>query len=216
MTARVLTYQVDACVFDLDGTLLDSERAITEAAAAAFLDVGVQVAPHQIADHLGAPLQELYAIFVGDSDEARMRRYVTRYIALHDEHPDRFPAPLPGVREALASLRARGLPLAVATTKPTARAREQLAGCGLDAAFEHIQGTDPGMQPKPAPDVVLAACKALGVDAARALMIGDTVRDVRAGHAAGSKTVVVAYDDARMHVAKGFGADALIASLTAL
>ena len=209
-------FDVDAVVFDLDGTLLDSERAITEAAARAFTDTGTAVLPHEIADHLGAPPQGLYGIFVGDGDEARMRSFVARYIELHDEHPDRFPPPLPGVREGLIALRERGLPLAVATTKPTARAVEQLEGAGLLPLFAHVQGTDVGMKPKPAPDVVLAACTGLGVAPQRALMVGDTQRDVAAGHAAGSRAVLIAYAHDRMVLARGVGADALIASVTEL
>lgn len=217
MKLKLLDLDVDAAVFDLDGTLLDSERAICEAASAAFADVDVRVTELQIADHLGAPLEELYAVFVpGPVHDERMRRFIARYIERHDEHPDRFPAALPGVVEGLASLHARGVPLAVATTKPTARAVSQLEGAGLDRFFRHVQGTDPGMRPKPAPDVVLTACAGLGVSAERAVMVGDTPRDVGAAHAAGACSVVVAYGDARLVLARRMGARAVITSLVEL
>ncbi|HEY4221499.1 MAG TPA: HAD family hydrolase [Myxococcota bacterium] len=214
--ARALTFDVDAVVFDLDGTLLDSERAITEAGALAFRDIGVDVTPAQIAEHLGAPLEELYTTFSAANDEREMRHFVARYIAIHDEHPDRFPPPLPGVVEGLRALCERGLPLAVATTKPSDRARVQLEGAGLVRWFKHIQGTDPGMKPKPAPDVVLAACKGLGVVATRALMIGDTTRDIAAGKAAGARTAVVAYAPERELLARTWSADAVLTTLAGL
>jgi phosphoglycolate phosphatase len=213
---RVLDLEVDAVVFDLDGTLLDSERAICDAGAAAFGDIGVRVTELQIADHLGAPLEELYTLFVGDNDDVRLRTFVARYIERHDEHPDRFPAPLPGVVDGVKALVARGLPLAVGTTKPSARAKSQLEGSGLDGYFRHVQGTDPGMRAKPAPDVVLQACAALGVAPTRVIMVGDTPRDVGAGHAAGAKSVVVAYGDARARAAASMGAHAVVRSLTEL
>jgi AHBA synthesis associated protein len=217
---KVLDLDVDAVVFDLDGTLLDSERAITEAAAAAFAEIDARVSALQVADHLGAPLEELFAIFVGapasDADHVRMRKFIVRYIEIHDEHPDRFPPPLPGVREGLTALHARGVKLAVATTKPSERARSQLEGTGLLALFTHVQGTDAGMRPKPAPDVVVRACAGLAVPCARAIMIGDTHRDVAAALAAGAHAAVVAYTDAQAHAAKPWGAHAIVRTLRAL
>ncbi|MBI1949710.1 MAG: HAD-IA family hydrolase [Deltaproteobacteria bacterium] len=207
---------VDAVIFDLDGTLIDSERAIVQAAVSALDDLGVTVAELSIADHLGAPLEELYALFVGDGDDARLRHFIARYIERHDEHPDRFPPPLPGVVAGLAALAARGLPLAVGTTKPSARAASQLDAAGLLRFFAHVQGTDPGMRPKPHPDVVERACAALRVTPARALMVGDTPRDVAAAHAAGAGAVVVGYSDERRRAAAGFGAAGVISSLVEL
>jgi phosphoglycolate phosphatase len=212
----ILGRDVDAVVFDLDGTLLDSERAIVHAASAAFDDVGAEVTELMVADQLGAPLEELYAIFIGDNDDARMRTFITRYIERHDEHPDRFPPPLPGVLDALTALHAAHVPLAVATTKPSARAVSQLDGAGIARLFTHIQGTDPGMKPKPAPDVVIAACVGLRVAPARVWMVGDTHRDVAAGHAAGAGAVVVAYSAGRAEAAAEMGADVVVTSLRQL
>jgi phosphoglycolate phosphatase len=213
---RALLAGIDAVVFDLDGTLIDSEKAICAAASLAFGDVGLDVDEAAVADHLGAPLDELYAFFARDDDHARRAHFVARYLAHHDDHPERDPPALPGVIDGLARLRARGLPLAVATTKPTARAAQQLTACGLVASFQHVQGTDPPLRPKPAPDVVVAACAALGCPPARALMVGDTARDVGAARAAGSRAVIVAYGVHRIQVAKTLGADATVRSLVEL
>ncbi len=203
-------------VFDLDGTLIDSEKAICAAASLAFGDVGHDVDEAAVADHLGAPLDELYACFVRDPDPQRRAHFIARYLHHHDEHPEKNPPALPGVVEGLLQLRARGLPLAVGTTKPTARATQQLQACGLLPHFAHVQGTDPPMRPKPAPDVVEVACRAIGVAPARAIMVGDTARDVGAARAAGCRAVVVAYGMHRLQVAQGLGADAVVHSLALL
>jgi phosphoglycolate phosphatase len=79
-----------------------------------------------------------------------------------------------------------------------------------------VQGTDPGVRPKPHPDVVLRACAALRVEPQRALMVGDTPRDVLAAHAAGAAAVLVGYSDERRRAAAGFGAHRVIASLLEL
>ncbi len=209
---------VVAVVFDLDGTLIDSEKAICAAASLAFADLGLDVDEAKVADHLGAPLDELWAAFAGDAggDAVRLRRFVDRYIAHHDDHPDRDPPPLPGVVEGLARLHARGLPLLVGTTKPTWRAESGLVAAGLRGFFTHVQGTDPPMKPKPAPDVVVTACAAVGVDPRRVIMVGDTSRDVGAARAAGSAAVVVAYGMHRLQVARGLGADRVIHSVVDL
>jgi phosphoglycolate phosphatase len=211
-----LMHGVKAVVFDLDGTLIDSEEAICAAASLAFADVGHDVDEAAVADHLGAPLDELFDHFAPGERAATRQHFIDRYIAHHDLHPRRDPPPLPGVVQGLKGLAARGLPLAVATTKPTYRAVQQLKSCGLDAAFAHIQGTDPPMRPKPAKDVVVAACAGLGVDPVDVVMVGDTSRDVGAARAAGSRAVVVAYGVHRLQVAQTLGADVVVWSLAQL
>lgn len=206
-----------ALLFDLDGTLLDSSRAICEAASLSFGLVGARVSAQEIEAHLGAPLEELYALFVGDGDDARYQRFVDGYIHAHDNHPERHPPPLPGVVEGLAALSSRyRLPMAVATTKPTARARVQVEAAGLLARFAHVQGTDPGMRPKPEPDVIHHACMTLDVDAAHVVMVGDTVRDVHAAKTAGAVAIAVAYSDEHHARAVTFGADLVVSSLEEL
>lgn len=216
MDLRSILAGIDAVVFDLDGTLIDSENAICCAAALGFRDVGVSVDEAAIADHLGAPLDELYDFFVGDADHQRRSLFVAAYIHHHDEHPERDPPPLPGVQEGLKALSARGLALAVATTKPTFRAGQQLKACGLFSLFHHVQGTDPPMKPKPAKDVIMAALAAVNIEPQRALMVGDTARDVGAARNAGTRVVVVAYSPHRLSVAATLGADAVLPSLALL
>ena len=210
----------DAILFDLDGTLIDSERAICDAASLAFSDVGLDIAPVQIADHLGAPLEEMFTILAeplgrGD-DVVAMRHFIVHYIERHDAHPDRFPPPLPDVRDTLRTLHARGVPMSVATTKPSDRARIQLEAAGLLPYLAHVQGTDAGMKPKPSPDVVMAAARALHVDVTRTWMVGDTPRDSGAAIAAGAHAIIVAYSDARAADAIGWGAHRIVRSLAEL
>ena len=203
-------------MFDLDGTLIDSEKAICAAASLAFRDVGLSVDEAAVADHLGAPLDELYSVFVADADHQRRSHFVSRYLHHHDEHPECDPPPMPGVSAGLSALKARGLLLAVATTKPTSRAAQQLRACGLFSLFGHVQGTDPPMKPKPAKDVVIAALAVLQTAPSRAMMVGDTARDVGAARNAGTRAVVVAYGPHRLILAAKLGADHVLPSLALL
>ena len=180
-----------ALLFDLDGTLIDSRVAICESASEAFQLCGVEVSPAEIGKHLGASLEELFQGFAEGHEAAEFDFFVAQYIELHDAHPERHPDPMPGVREGVAELARLDLLMGVATTKPTQRARDQLVKVGLADYFQHIQGTDIGMQAKPAPDVILHACQALGVHAKNVIMIGDTFRDVGAAHAAESMSLQI-------------------------
>lgn len=209
-------------VFDLDGTLIDSEKAICASASLAFDDVGLAVDEAAVADHLGAPLLELFDAFDDrDLDDVAARstrraHFVSRYVAHYDLHPDKDPPPLPGVVEALDQLRALGIPVGVATTKPTWMAISHLTVVGLLDRFAAVCGTDLPMLPKPAPDVVLAACRGMGIDPGRAIMVGDTSRDVGAARAAGCHAVVVAYGMHRWKVAASLGADFVVRDLREL
>jgi pyrophosphatase PpaX len=207
---------LEAILFDLDGTLLDSERAICESGVLAFAGIGVTTTELAVADHLGAPLEELFAVLAPGRDAATYARFLALYVEHHDEHPERFPPPLPGVVAGLAQAARLAPRFAVATTKPTHRAREQLEAAHLLASFAHVQGTEPPLRPKPAPDVLVAACTALRIDPRTTWMVGDTPRDVGAAHAAGAKAIVVAYTDARAQLAHSFGADAVVRSLEEL
>jgi phosphoglycolate phosphatase len=203
-----------AILFDLDGTLLDSAQAICAAVSAALGDFDVAVTPEEIEPHLGAPLDELFALYVGEDVGTHRAHFTERYIAHHDAHPQARAMPFPTVEKALVSLRRdHAMKTAIATTKPSHRAHAQLAHHGLDAWLDHVQGTDPGMRPKPYPDVIEHACRALGVSPGDVWMVGDTARDVGAARRAGAKVAVVAWDDAQHARAVGFEADLILRSM---
>lgn len=205
---------ITGVLFDLDGTLIDSERSICDAASQAFAELGVGVSVEQIAEHLGAPLEELYDTFVCDRRRDGYERFSERYRDLHDAHPDKLPPPFPGTLEALAQLRSRlELPMAVATTKPSDRARVQVEAAGLTPYFAHVQGTDVGMRPKPAPDVLMHACRVLRVDTRAVVMVGDTHRDVLAARRVGAYAVAIAHDRSQRTRLLGFGADLVVHSI---
>jgi phosphoglycolate phosphatase len=91
--------------------------------------------------------------------------------------------------EGLAQLGARK---STATTKGTPTTRAILEQFGLLQYFDQVQGTD-GFPCKPAPDVILTALAALGAKPEDCLMVGDSVADITAAHAAGVKVCVTTY-----------------------
>lgn len=91
----------------------------------------------------------------------------------------------------LATLRARGLKIGLATNDTEAPARAHLANAGVDHLFDFIAGCDSGHGGKPAPGQLLAFAAALGLDPARIAMVGDSHHDMLAGRAAGMHAVAV-------------------------
>jgi len=184
--------------FDLDGTLVDSAADIRAAVAHALTTLPRDEegdARALAAAWRGMPVEELFALARPRGAADEMRRFVDAYRGYYHAHLVVETRPFPGVAETLAALdqrRARGLRAAVATTKRTATARALVDGVGLARHFDLVLGSD-GLAYKPAPDVLLAAARALDRDPRQGVMVGDTERDVAAARAAGMRACGVTW-----------------------
>jgi pyrophosphatase PpaX len=180
---------LDLLILDLDGTLVDSAESIVTAATHAFDSHGLSVEPAWIRAHLGAPLEELWKDQGGAPD--RYEGFETTYRAHYGKHGYQTLTPFPEVAETLRALAGR-VPMAVATTKPTAAAVRTLEHAGILVWIDGVHGTD-DLPHKPDPAVLLQVLARFGVSPDRAMMVGDTHRDVLAGRAAGTATCAVTY-----------------------
>jgi phosphoglycolate phosphatase len=205
---------VQAIVFDLDGTLVDSLPDILNSFRYAFYALGLPVPEKdEVREELGKPLWDMYSHFAPIDTISEL---VAAYRVHYPRHFLDNSRPFPGVKEVLSQLRDRGFSLAVATTKRTCAALEFTNALGLDVYFDHIQGTD-GFPHKPDPDVIFRALGALGALGESGLwMVGDSSTDIEAGKAAELSTYAVtwgAHDAGRLRKA---GPDALESSLDRL
>jgi HAD superfamily hydrolase (TIGR01509 family) len=183
-----------AVIFDLDGTLVDSERVILDAGMAALARLG-----HD-------PRREVLAALVGTVGDASREVLRSAYGAGFDH--DAFDAAWaraadaawtgrldtrPGAADLLGHLAALGIPRAVATNSRTATAHESLTAAGLAQFFhrDHVHGRDMVARPKPAPDLFLRAARGLGADPARCLVFEDSDTGVAAALEAGMTVVHV-------------------------
>ena len=98
---------------------------------------------------------------------------------------------LPGAADALRELRHRGLRLAVCSNKPVEFTRQLLVWLGVANEFEAVLGPEDVPKPKPAPDMLIAACRRLQVAPGETLYVGDMVVDIRTARAAGVAVWVV-------------------------
>jgi HAD superfamily hydrolase (TIGR01509 family) len=177
-----------AVVFDLDGTLIDSESITHAAGMEAFAALGVRVDPaflHSLVgvdDATGAA--RIRAAFPGLDSLAFDRAWTAGVRARQAAG-----IPLkPLVREALAAI---ALPRAVATSSLREAAHRKLAVTGLAAHFAHVVTFDDVARPKPAPDPYLMAAALLGAAPAACVAFEDSETGAASARAAGFTVVQV-------------------------
>ncbi len=184
------TFSPRSIVFDLDGTLLDGYRAITMSLEYAMTSLGVP--PWDAATvrrQVGRGLEVLLADAVG-SDRALegVRLFRERYPEVFLEHSSL----LPEVGETVRLLAERGMPMGVASNKPSRFSSELLRHFGLAEALPFCWGPDRVARPKPDPEMVFRLLEELGTSAEEALYVGDMPVDIDSARAAGVTVWVIA------------------------
>jgi len=185
----------DVVVFDFDGTLMDTREAIVASVQYALAAGGLPV-PEEAAiwRRVGTGLHQVLGGLSGFAPEGpEVARLAEAYLARFDEEAPGRTRLIEGVGEALARLQAAGARLAIATNRGRPSLMRILEEHGLAAAFPCIVTSTCVARPKPAPDMLERILGHFGAAAERALMIGDTVVDVRLGQAAGVDTCAVTY-----------------------
>jgi pyrophosphatase PpaX len=180
--------ELAAALFDLDGTLIDSIGLI-ESSFRHTLEVHGHRQPEREAwlEWLGRPLALQFGELCGD-DEHEVARMIATYREHNFAHHDTIVTAFPGAIEAVQRLRERGVRLAIVTSKRSDGARRGLLHCGFGELFEVVVAVDDVVQGKPHPEPVTLALARLGVEASRAVMVGDSPHDLASGRAAGTRT----------------------------
>ena len=168
-------------VFDVDGTLVDSQALIIGAMAQAMEGAGLPVLDRdQVLSIVGLSLPLAVATLLPDQPEARQNEVVAGYRAAFMSRRMDDEAPLyPGARACLDALAGRDdLLLGIATGKSRRGLDAMLDHHGLRGHFVTLQTAD-NHPSKPSPAMLLAACDEAGVDPAKTVMIGDTTFDMQ-------------------------------------
>jgi len=178
---------VKAVLFDIDGTLVDSNYLHIDAWHQAFQTLGVEVEAWRIHRSIGQDAGQLLSTLVGDRDQA----WVTRAKDLHAENYKAL-APrlraLPQARELLAALAGRGVTVVLATSAPEEELEVLLELLDSGDAIHATTSSDDVDVAKPEPDIVQVALERAGVEAEDAVFIGDSEWDIRAASGAGVRS----------------------------
>lgn len=181
-----------AVIFDVDGTLVDSNRLHAEAWARTFARHGHAITAEQVLPHIGKGGDKLVPSLLPhaspDEQQALRADVSGAFRALADE---RGIPRLPGVPAVFAALRERGVRTAVATSAKRQDFETVIRTSGFDPG-DHVDALLTGDDvdaSKPDPDLIAAAVARLRVAPARAAMVGDTPYDALAARRAGAVAV---------------------------
>ncbi|GAC1411717.1 MAG: HAD family hydrolase [Mycobacterium sp.] len=179
-----------AVLFDVDGTLVDSNYLHVDAWYRAFHDTGVAVEAWRIHRLIGMDGSTLVATLAEEADDDTRSRSKDLHSRYYREMVPLL-RPLPGARELLEAVDGLGLQIVLATSAPEDELtvlRGVLARDGLVSAVTSANDVDTA---KPQPDIVHVALERAGVDAAHAVFVGDSVWDVEACQRAGVPAIGV-------------------------
>jgi phosphoglycolate phosphatase len=199
-------------MFDMDGTLIDTQALIAENAAAAFASVGLPPpTPADVRAIIGLSLPVAIGRLARTEDvdviEGLVGAYRAHYRASLEHDIDREPL-YPGARDALERLKHQpDTILGVATGKGLSGVVRILGNHGLAGHFVTLQTPDHNPS-KPHPGMLLRAMAETGAEPASTIMVGDTTYDMELARAAGCRAIGVSwgYHEAADLIAAGAGA----------
>ncbi|HUD42125.1 MAG TPA: phosphoglycolate phosphatase [Dokdonella sp.] len=189
-----MTLPPQAVLFDLDGTLVDSAPDLIGALQALCGELGE---PPPDADAVrtvvSAGGRAMLRRGLPDFDEVAIEHHLPRFLGLYAGRIAQETRPYAGVVELLDRLERGGIAWGIVTNKPGWLARPLVEQLGWASRCAALVSGDCLPTKKPDPEPVLHACARAGVEAARTWFVGDDLRDIQAGRAAGARTFAAAW-----------------------
>lgn len=180
-----------AILFDLDGTLIDTNELIMRSFEHVFETSGIPAwSREQMIPHMGLPLWEQLRRFSGRED---VHDLVKIYRKFNLYHHDRYVKAYEGLGETLEGLKADGYRLGVVTSKMRYTSELGLSKYGVLHLFEMMVTIEDVRFAKPHPEPIRLALRQMGLHPADALMIGDSPADLMSANAAGVDVAAVGW-----------------------
>lgn len=180
-----------AVIFDMDGLLIDSERAILECWRDTAADLGLEADEALWLSMVGLHEAGCAELLEGALGAAQAGRLALESHLRYDRLVERGLPLKPGARALLQDLSALRVPMAVATSTRGARARVKLARSGIDHYFSHVVTSSDVAHAKPAPDLYLLAARRLDMAPHECIALEDSAFGVRAAAAAGIRVIQI-------------------------
>jgi 2-haloalkanoic acid dehalogenase type II len=183
---------MNTILFDMDGTLFDTEKHYQWAWRKAIADAGYELDASEVLKlrSLGAPYNVAqFQEWFGEEVDYRAIRQ-ERVDLMKDMLAHEIPLK-PQVPQTLEKLRQMGYSMAVVTATAQEQAVSNLKLAGLLPFFDHVISASMVKRGKPAPDVYLYACEVLGVQPENCYAVEDSPNGVMSAHAAGCRTIII-------------------------
>ena len=187
MVTMHVPQQVDAVLFDMDGTLLDTLPAWRVASEHLW---GFPLADADSAEVDGGTVDDVVELYLRDHPHADPQATGERFMDILDANLAGNAEPMPGADRLVKRL-AGHVPIAVVSNSPTRLVRDGLASQGWLDLFATVLGVDDVAAGKPAPDPYLTAARRLGAEPSRCVVIEDSAFGLRAGRDAGAWVLTV-------------------------
>lgn len=190
-----MTGRIDAVLFDLDGTLIDSAPDLAGACNDMRVERGLPPLPYaQMRAMVGSGARGMVGVGFGiapaDEGYSVLRDEFLRRYELRMKDETRVFAAVP---DLLAQLAGRGLPWGIVTNKAARFALPLVEWLGLAGSAAVVVCGDTTAHAKPHPEPLFEAARRVGMEPARCVYVGDDLRDVEAGRAAGMGTLVASW-----------------------
>lgn len=186
---------LEAVLFDLDGTLLDTAPDFVYILNQLLAEYKKPALPAEtIRATVSNGARALISLaFQVDEDHSDFPVLRTRLLTLYTEHLAVATTPFPGIVDTLAFLVDKNIPWGIVTNKPDAYTVPLMEKIKLQHPADVVICPEHVTHPKPHPEPLLLACKKLDCHPANTIYIGDHRRDIEAGRLAGMKTVAASY-----------------------
>lgn len=205
---------MNACIFDLDGTLTDTLASLTYSVNETLKEMGLStITAEQCRSFVGngaRVLIEKALAAVGLPDKSRLEEGMEIYGRIFDANCTYLVTPYEGVRDMLVKMKEQGMKLGVLSNKPhrqTVKVVREIFGEGM---FDCVQGQQEGIARKPDPEGVYRLMDALKVSKEECLYVGDSEVDIQTGKNAGVRTIGVAWGFRTREILEAAGAEMII------
>lgn len=179
-------------VFDMDGVLFDSERLISRCWREVGAKMGLDGIYETFLDCVGTTQKNTKQVFQRAYPDVSYAQFQAGCQAGFFGHVEQFGMPLkPGARELLRRLRQENWGIGLASSTRMVLVKSQLEGVDLWRYFDQVVTGDQLERSKPAPDIYLQACRALGVVPEQAWAVEDSYNGIRSAAAAGMRPIMV-------------------------
>lgn len=183
---------IKAVLFDLDGTLIDTNELIYNAFCYAFKKVlHMDIPKNEITSLYGKPLKESFANYT--KDETIIEELIYAHRRYNDLHHDNMCKPFNGVLELLIQLKEKNIKCGIVTSKRKNMAIHGMTLGGIIEFMDIIISPDDTIKHKPDAEPALKACELIGIKPNEAIMVGDSPYDLLCGKNAGCFTCGVEY-----------------------
>ncbi|MDY0340256.1 MAG: HAD-IA family hydrolase [Coriobacteriia bacterium] len=206
---------IDAILFDLDGTVIDTIPHILASFRHATADVlGESLPDDELMHHVGIPLETQMRYFTTDEDT--VDRLLASYREFNHRSHDEAIRLYPNTMSTLQVIHGADVPMGIVTSKGRIMAERAITLFGLGQYFGAIITADDTPTHKPDPLPVVMGAEALGILPSRCVYVGDSPMDIEAGNGAGAYTIAATWGVASSERLEAVSPDAVIDDIAEL